>query len=400
VKKKRFLIVSEGTLENNYSGGAITAQNIIKSLSHKYEITSVSLLIDHKKININKNKLFKSKKINFEFLYKKKINQNFFEKIRSIFFLYENDLFFGNFFTQEIKKILLKKKFDLIICYHWNAISACAQIKNIKKIALYGDPLHQVISSRLDFSNNIIKKCIHFLKIKKVARISANLLSKFDKNFAFSKGHSRDFLKYNIKSGYIQTPIENKKKLKLINSDTIRILHLGHLRGTVSINSFKYMLFNFIPELIKILGNQKIEINVVGPYSKNMLDSFPQFKNEIRKYKFIRFIGPVFPVEKTFLKNDLLLVCNEINLGIRIRILTAFSYGFPVLTYKSNKFGIPEIKNLKNCLIGNNAKQLAKKCLLIKNNPKIRKMISKNSIVLQKKKFSLSNFESIISTFV
>jgi len=309
-------------------------------------------------------------------------------------------LFYGSFFTQEIKKILLKSKFDLIICYDWNAIAACAQITNIKKIALFGDPLHQVIRGRIDDSNNIIKKCISFLKIKKIARISANLLSKFDKNFAFSKGHSKDFLKYDIKSGYIQTPIENKKKLKLINSGTMRILHLGHLKGIVSIDSFKYMLFNFIPELIKILGNKKIEINVVGPYLKNMLDSFPKFKNEIRKYKFIRFIGPVFPVEKTFLKNDLLLVCNEINLGVRIRILTAFSYGFPVLTYKSNKFGIPEIKNLKNCLIGNNAKQLAKKCLLIKSNPKIRKMISKNSIILQRKKFSFSNFESVVSAFV
>lgn len=396
---KKILFISEGSIANNYSGGAITAQNIIRSLYQKYEITSVSLLVNSKRINVNKNKLLKNKKINFKFFYKKIKKENFLKKIISIFFLNEKNIFFGHSFNQEIKQIILTKKFDLIICYHWEAIAACSQIKGIKKIALYGDPLHQVIRSRLDFSDNIIIKCFGYLKIERVARISANLLSNFDKNFAFSKGHSRDFLKYNIKYGYIQTPIENKKKLKLINNDTIRILHLGHLGGTTSINSFKYMLFNFIPELIKILGNRKIEINVVGPYSKNMLDAFPQIKNEISKYKFIRFVGPVFPVEKAFLKNDLLLVCNEISLGVRIRILTAFSFGFPVVTNKSNKFGIPEIKNLNNCLVGNNAKELAKKCLLIKKNPKISKIISKNSIELQKKKFSFSNFESFVNTF-
>lgn len=243
-------------------------------------------------------------------------------------------------------------------------------------------------------------KYIGYLRIERVAKISANLLSSFDKNFAFSKGHSLDFLKYNLKSGYIQTPIANKKKLKLISNDTIRILHLGHLRGTTSINSFEYMLFNFIPELIKISGNQKIEINVVGPYSQHMLDAFPKIKNEIKKYKFIKFVGPISPVEKAFLTNDLLLVCNEISLGVRIRVLTAFSFGFPVVSSESNKFGIPEMKNLNNCLIGNNAKDLAKGCLLIKNNIRIKKMISKNSIELQKKKFSFSNFESFVKTFV
>jgi len=68
MKKKRFLIISEGPITNNYSGGVITAQNIIKSLYQKYEITSISLLIDCKKININKNNFLKRKKINFYFL--------------------------------------------------------------------------------------------------------------------------------------------------------------------------------------------------------------------------------------------------------------------------------------------------------------------------------------------
>jgi hypothetical protein len=39
----------ERSLANNFSGGAITAQNLIESLYQKYEITSFSLLIDHKK---------------------------------------------------------------------------------------------------------------------------------------------------------------------------------------------------------------------------------------------------------------------------------------------------------------------------------------------------------------
>ena len=395
MNKKKILFVTESNIANKYSGGSITARNILSSLHKDNDITC--LLLNNKKINFKKDSFFKKKNINFLNFLKKSDKNYFIKKFLNFFFLREKDIFWGNIFKKDLEDIIEKNTFDVVICYHWEAIALCHHLKKIKKIALFGDPFHQTVKygANVEIANYLKNKIYYFfsiLKQKQIKKYSAKILSNYNFRFAFSKGHADDFAKNNIKCNYIRTPIENNKILKSTKNSVLKILHVGHLLGTTSRDSFKNLLFEYVPEILKFVHESNIVINVVGPIDKSFINSYPNIKKKLKKYKFIKLIGPVYPIEKAYKNNDLILVCNKIPLGIRIRILTAFSFGFPVVSTYSNRFGIPEMKDSYNCLLGKNARELAKKTLIIKYNNHIKSMIKKNSLKLQRELFS---FESL-----
>lgn len=396
MKKKKVLFVTENTVSNKYSGGSITARNILLSLYKDNDITC--LIINNKKIPKTKDFFLKKKNINFLNFTEKQNNNNFIKKFLNFFFLREKDIFWGEIFKKDLEDLTLKNKFDVVICYHWEAIALCHHLKKIKKIAIFGDPLHKTIKYRINLlATNLLKKMIYnfssILKRKQIHQYSAKILSNYNFRFAFSKGHANDFINYNIKCNYLRTPIENNKILKSTKSSVLKILHVGHLQGTTSIDSFKNLLFEYVPEILKFVDKSKIIINIVGPFNKLLINSNPNIKKKLKNYSFIKFVGPVYPIEKAYKNNDLILVCNRIPLGIRIRILTAFSFGFPVVSTYSNRFGIPEMNDFKNCLIGKNTKELVKKTLIIKNNNHIKSLIKKNSLKLQRDLFSYESFK-------
>ena len=49
---------------------------------------------------------------------------------------------------------------------------------------------------------------------------------------------------------------------------------------------------------------------------------------------------------------------NTIDLGIRVRIITALSFGFVVISNIANQKGIPELKHNENCLLFKDNSQL------------------------------------------
>src|SRR5262249_40927515 len=56
---------------------------------------------------------------------------------------------------------------------------------------------------------------------------------------------------------------------------------------------------------------------------------------------------------------DALLVPTSIPLGIRVRIVTGFSFGTPVVTHTANAQGIPELVHGTNALLGGTPAALA-----------------------------------------
>ena len=96
------------------------------------------------------------------------------------------------------------------------------------------------------------------------------------------------------------------------------------------------------------------------------------------------FINPIF-----------FLVPIPVDLGIRVRILTSFAKKLPVVCHESNSKGIPELKDGINCLMSDDAKDLAEKCYFAFKNPENMMEIKKNAFDLVKNKFSVSFFKYI-----
>jgi len=379
MKKKAFFI-SEAIPNEMHGGGNVTALNIVRSLQENYELYLI--LIVNK---FNRNLKFSNTQT-FKKIIQIQKNQSFFLKILDFFFL--------NLLHNKLNNFVKNYKPELIFCYGFEAMLSCHRIKNIKKIASLGDPIYLVAYYRAVclFKNYKLIDTFSIIKFYKsylikyifVSIIFFRIRSSFFKIGAFAAHHAKN----NFKCEYFRTPIQKQIKVKKKINNIFTVAHVGHMRGTVTGDSINNLVFNIAP-MLKKKYNGKIKIFLVGKF----YDLLPtNIIKEINYLGIFENAGHVQPINKILSKCHAILVSNEINLGVRIRILTAMAEGVPVITHSSNVFGIPELRNNYNCLIGNNSQQLVNACDIIFKNIHIANIIAKNAYITYKKLFSIPNF--------
>lgn len=380
MKEKAFFI-SDSLPDEMHGGGNVTALNIVRSLQENYDLYLI--LIDNK---LNRNLKFCNTKIFREIIRIKK-NKSFILKILDFFLL--------NSLNNQLNNFVNKYKPELIFCYGFDAMLSCHRIKNVKKIASLGDPIYLPIYYRAVYlvknyklldTFNIIKFYISYLtKYISISIIFFRIRSSFFKIGAFAAHHAKN--DYNCE--YFRTPIQNQIKVRKKFNNIFTIAHVGHMQGTVTMDSINNLVFNISPMLKKKYKGE-IKIFLIGKF----FDRLPiNIIKEINQLGIFENIGHVRPINKILSKCHAILVCNEINLGVRVRILTAMAEGVPIITHSSNTLGIPELKNNYNCLIGNNSKQLLNACDIIFKNIYIANIIAKNAYTTYKKLFSIQNFK-------
>ncbi len=380
MKEKAFFI-SDSLPNEMHGGGNVTALNIVISLQENYDLYLI--LIDNK---LNRNLKFCNIKI-FKSIIRIKKNKSFFVKIIDFFFL--------NSLNNQLHNFVIKHKPDLIFCYGFDAMLSCHRIKNVKKIASLGDPIYLPVYYRaiyliknfkLTDIFNLIKFYISYLIKYIFINISFfRIRSSFFKIGAFAAHHAKN----DYKCEYFRTPINTQIKVKRKVNNIFTIAHVGHMQGTVTMDSVNNLVFNIAP-ILKKKYKGKIKILFIGKF----YDLLPiNIKKKINHLGIFENIGHVRPINKILSKCHAILVCNEINLGVRVRILTAMAEGVPIITHSSNTLGIPELKNNYNCLIGNNSQQLLNACDIIFKNIYIANIIAKNAYTTYKKLFSIQNFK-------
>jgi glycosyltransferase involved in cell wall biosynthesis len=67
----------------------------------------------------------------------------------------------------------------------------------------------------------------------------------------------------------------------------------------------------------------------------------------------------VVPADPEFLAADLMIVPTNIPLGIRVRVVTAWSFGCPIVAHRANAAGIPEMQDGVNALLADTDVELA-----------------------------------------
>jgi len=380
MKEKAFFI-SDSLPDEMHGGGNVTALNIVRSLQENYDLYLI--LIDNK---LNRNLKFCNTKI-FKKIIRIKKNKNFILKILDFLLL--------NSLNNQLNNFANKYKPELIFCYGFDAMLSCHRIKSVKKIASLGDPIYLPIYYRAIYlvknyklldTFNIIKFYTSYLtKYILISIIFFRIRSSFFKIGAFAAHHAKN--DYNCE--YFRTPIQNQIKVRKKFNNIFTIAHVGHMQGTVTMDSINNLVFNISPMLKKKYKGE-IKIFLIGKF----FDRLPiNIIKEINQLGIFENIGHVRPINKILSKCHAILVCNEINLGVRVRILTAMAEGVPVITHSSNTLGIPELKNNYNCLIGNNSKQLLNACDIIFKNIYIANIIAKNAYTTYKKLFSIQNFK-------
>ena len=108
---------------------------------------------------------------------------------------------------------------------------------------------------------------------------------------------------------------------------------IGGLHGTVTNSGLKNLkdLFTEYP------NTKKLHFNIVG--SGTLDQKFKYLSNQNN----IKFVGRVENLKNFISDKKIILVPNDIILGIRVRIITSLMYGLVVITHRSNCKGIPEL---------------------------------------------------------
>lgn len=135
-------------------------------------------------------------------------------------------------------------------------------------------------------------------------------------------------------------------------------MHIGHLQGIATLAGVELLANEVLPQLKKSLPPDSFEIHLVGGFFETM----PAELQAAMRDPHVRIRGQVTPADEEFLSSNVVLVPTPIDLGIRVRILTAFSFGSCVVAHTSNAKGIPELKDGANALLAADGKGLALAC--------------------------------------
>lgn len=331
------------------------------------------------------------KNLGIDFVNKKLLETFNYGKFINAIIQHFTNFFYSTKLSKEGKKFLkvnkdLISKFDLVIIYGSENFKFFGDLnKNV--IAIIEDHLPSIKIERNSLSNKslILKYLRHFILKIYYLRFDASLKKmcyNFNKIYTFSKKEYLNYKNKNFKNiNHLRAPIIPEKEVKKKKNKKIKIALLSYhfSQDLIGLRN----LYNYIiPELKKKNFNIFFEFYLI----MNFDGAKPDFLNKLIEEKNV--------FKKNYSSNclndiDLLLYPSNYGVGVRSKILEAFSKKILVCTLNESKNGIPELRNNYNCLISNNIQGLLNEIikLVIINRFKINSII-KNAYRLVKTKYN------------
>lgn len=141
----------------------------------------------------------------------------------------------------------------------------------------------------------------------------------------------------------------------------LSILHVGDLATTASRNMLAYWHSEVLPALARLPF--EVEIRMVGRLNPDSRLGNPPANVSIV------YPGHVADLTDEFLQADLYLSLMHYPVGIRTRVITALSYGIPVIADPSIAFGLPDLRHREHLFYVPSAESLARQLLEIYEQP-------------------------------
>lgn len=402
---KKILVVSEGVPHIYHGGGGITIYSAILSLlssGFQVKVLCIPSQIDASR-NSDQKKIDDLKKHGAEVDFFK--NKNFLKpinrsKLARIFTSRLSDVFPTVLLTEEVRKNAIEYGADAILAYHWESCAAICNVNEIPKLALVGDPADLAFKFRKEsylrnglsrFSYEYLKlKWQEFVRIRPMEKYMLEILNKCEVSGAFAAHHANEFKMHGVKNcRYFHTPVPptTRRSVVDISRKKFKILHIGHLLGVATISGLELMMSEVVPELVNILGSQNFSIHIVG----GNYETLPPRIQQMLQHPNVILRGHITPADEEFLSSDIIFVPIPIELGIRVRIITAMSFGCCVVTHVANEKGIPELKNGNNAMLGKNGKELAQQIVALLGNSSEREKLMDGAYGTYEQFFSIKS---------
>ena len=289
---------------------------------------------------------------------------------------------------------------DGIFCYHFEPVSALSGKDTeapitVCAVDLYHLPAFERWRERTaSFAKYTRDLFAHIAYSYAQRRMMTDLFRRCQCRIEFAPHYAKWFRK---RAGcedtlYIPTPVHDpvgsewrqQRSEPGLTGGKPRILMIGDLSGTATASGLRLCRDHVFPELENQLGADGFEVRLVGggqlTADLKVLESKP----------YIVRPGRVMPPDAEFLSADVVLVPTPHTLGVRVRILNAFSYGCCVVSHTGNCAGIPEIVHGENALVANDGPGLAQEVLRATRDPHLARGIGEKGRAIYEKHFAAS----------
>jgi glycosyltransferase involved in cell wall biosynthesis len=273
---------------------------------------------------------------------------------------------------------------DVLYAYGWDAIASTRDLRGrVPRLGVVVDLAHlpELYRFRRDpkrFDRATAGRALLLQALlRRLPRLEVELLNELEAAVDHAAHHAEWLRRKGVRGcRYLRAPMWDragpewrKERDRGAEHDKPRVLLIGHLRGTSTQDGLDLFAKRILPLLERELGPDGFEARVAGGFDP------PDDLRKPLSRPSVRLLGHLPDAAEEFRSADCILVPTTIRLGARVRIVTAFSFGCPVVTHDSSVFGIPELADGENALVGRSAEQLAAGVVRVFREPELKRRL-------------------------
>lgn len=277
---------------------------------------------------------------------------------------------------------------DAIVAVHTEALAPLMGVTDIPLMGLMGDPTHlpSWFSIVDDFEWRKLpaafRQTANYLKaLPTLISMDVKMLAHCRRRGAVAAHYANWFKRKGVDDcQYFRIPIADElgkdwriRRESVERGEKFKIVLLGALHGTATTSGLRLFAHEIYPEVCSSIGEDNFEVHVIGS------GSWPDGIRDITHRANVFKRGYVEDLQSEMLSSDVLVVPTPINLGIRVRVLTALSYGQCIVAHKANACGIPELVDAKNSLLGGSGIELASLIVDAYKDPLLRRRLEEGA---------------------
>lgn len=290
-------------------------------------------------------------------------------RLRLIFRPHLEDLF--NAFeidgVDELRRSIESSKANLIVLWEdYGMQLAIAEKTKLPHMLILGDPpelsaFYRLLPSQAELGNLFTRKLwSDLLRAFHVRRVTTRALQRhptiYNAVFRYaemykSRGLSHVRFIRNLAPDFGGADWQQSKNAKKPDY-VLRLLHVGHLETTVNKAGIRFFANEVLPHLVKNLAN-RFEVHFIGR------GNFPSDLEGALDHPEIVKRGYVEDLHSELMNADVFFVPTPIKLGGRVRIAYAWSAGVCVVAHTANCYGLIEMVDQHNALVGRTGEELA-----------------------------------------
>lgn len=265
---------------------------------------------------------------------------------------------------------------DVIFVYHFDVLAAVYQTSAAPVVAGVGDLWHDPPYYRWRLEHHRwqeeLRERIRYVAFARAMRQAmVEMLSPCIASGAFAAHYAAWLRDAGVPDmRYFRTPVidllpngRRSARSVRVADHPMKVVLLGNLVGTASRWGQQFLAHEVLP-LLDRLPHPPFEIHVIGrgEYDPSCVSAFRDRPYVVRR-------GYVEDLDAELGGADVVIDPTPIPLGIRTRLITAFSCGCAVITHVANRSGIPEIVDCSNALVVSDGPSFARAITRLLSTP-------------------------------